>query len=483
MKVNPILSIKKYGKERLKTKVILVEKGKVDAKSGLLPWQVREIKSHGEDFQQIYTSQNDKQTLFVIQVDLNKSSEGYKIREQIRRAGSNLLTELKKHKTSQLIISSLLSEDQYLMDLAEGIALANYQYLNYKTTKKENPLKEVYVDAASIDAAQLEELQIVIESTCIARDLVNTPVMDLNAEDLSKQFKKMGKEAQFKVEVLDKKEIKKLEMGGLLAVNMGSIDPPTFTIMEYKPAKAVNKKPYVLVGKGVVYDTGGLSLKPTPNSMDHMKSDMAGAAAVGGTLYCIAKNNLPIHVIGLVPATDNRPGEHAYTPGDVLTMYNKKTVEVLNTDAEGRLILGDALTYADQYKPELVIDLATLTGAQLVAVGSLGSAFMGTASEEVKNELKRSGLSVYERIAELPFWDEYGDLIKSDIADLKNIGGPEAGCITAGKFLESFVTSPWLHIDIAGPSFLNAPDGYRPKGGTGVGVRLLYHFFKSKVNQ
>lgn len=261
-------------------------------------------------------------------------------------------------------------------------------------------------------------------------------------------------------------------MGGLLAVNKGSKTPPTFTIMEYKPAKAVNKKPLVFVGKGVVYDTGGLSLKPTA-SMDTMKCDMAGAAAVAGGILAIARMKLPVHVVALIPATDNRPGEIAYTPGDVIHMYDGKTVEVLNTDAEGRMILADALAYAKKYNPELVLDFATLTGAAAAAIGAYGIVCMGTANEDTKSALKNAGTEVHERLVEFPFWDDYANLIKSDIADMKNIGGPVAGAITAGKFLEKFTDYPWMHFDIAGPAFISSPEAYKPKGGTGVGVRLL----------
>ena len=188
----------------------------------------------------------------------------------------------------------------------------------------------------------------------------------------------MGKDAGFKVEVYNKAKIKQLKMGGLLAVNQGSVDEPTFTVMEYKPKNAKNKKPYVLVGKGVVYDTGGLSLKPTANSMDLMKCDMAGSASVGCTLYAIAKAKLNIHVIGLVPATDNRPGFNAFAPGDIITMMDGSTVEMLNSDAEGRMILGDALHFAKRYEPEMAIELSTLTGAAAAAIGQYGIVSMGT---------------------------------------------------------------------------------------------------------
>jgi leucyl aminopeptidase len=269
----------------------------------------------------------------------------------------------------------------------------------------------------------------------------------------------------------------------LLSVNLGSQEPPTFTILEWRPENAVNTAPIVLIGKGVVFDTGGLSLKPTPAAMDMMKCDMAGAAAVVSAIYAAAKNQLPLHIVGLVPATDNRPGENAMAPGDVITMYDGTTVEVLNTDAEGRLILADALSFAAKYKPELVIDLATLTGAAARAIGKEGIVMMGTATAEQKNTLQQAGETAYERLVEFPLWEEYAKHIESDIADLKNLGLAEAGAISAGKFLEHFTSYPWIHLDIAGPAYLTGPDSYRGKNGTGTGVRLLYHFLKKRILQ
>jgi len=301
----------------------------------------------------------------------------------------------------------------------------------------------------------------------------------LTAVQLAKEIQHLGTEAGFMVEVFNKRKIETLKMGGLLAVNKGSIDPPTFSILEWKPEKANNAKPLVLVGKGVVFDTGGLSLKPTRESMDYMKSDMGGAAAVTGALYAVTRAKFPVHVIGLIPATDNRPDGNAYTPGDVIHMYSGSTVEVLNTDAEGRMILADALNYAKQYNPELVIDLSTLTGSAAVAIGKYGIVGMGNAKRKTFNLLTESGKNVYERIVEFPFWEEYDELIKSDIADMKNIGGKDAGAITAGKFLERFTDYPYIHLDIAGPAFLSGEDSYRGKGGTGVGVRLLFDFIKN----
>jgi leucyl aminopeptidase len=206
---------------------------------------------------------------------------------------------------------------------------------------------------------------------------------------------------------------------------------------------------------------------------------MGGAAAVGCVMYAVAKAKLPVHVIALVPSTDNRVDGNAYVPGDVITMHSGLTVEVLNTDAEGRMILADALSYAQKYKPQLVIDIATLTGAAAAAIGHFGTVCMGNADEKTFNKLKKSGNNVYERLVEFPMWDEYGELIKSDIAEIKNVGGPAAGSITAGKFLEKFTDYPYIHLDIAGSAFVKTPDSYRGKNGTGVGVRLLFDYIKS----
>jgi leucyl aminopeptidase len=287
----------------------------------------------------------------------------------------------------------------------------------------------------------------------------------------------MGAAAGFSVEVFNKKKIEALKMGGLLAVNKGSVDPPTFSILTWKPENAVNDHPIVLVGKGVVFDTGGLSLKPTQDSMDYMKCDMGGAAAVAGAIYAAAKSKLPVWLVGLIPATDNRPDGNAYVPGDVITMHGGTTVEVLNTDAEGRMLLADALSYAKRYDPELVIELSTLTGSAQMAIDKFGMVGMGNASREIMENIKECGEYCSERVAEFPFWDEYKELLKSDIADLKNIGGKYAGAITAGKFLEHFTDYPYIHLDIAGPSFNKVLFNYRGKGGSGVGVRILFHYF------
>ncbi|MBS1772978.1 MAG: leucyl aminopeptidase [Bacteroidetes bacterium] len=398
--------------------------------------------------------------------------------ESCRKAGAEWQAAVNKFKLSDITIHNLsaLSNAAYLM--AEGISLANYQFLKYRSDAKKitHTLKTIWFTKQAITLKDLTQLSVITEAVYKARTLVNEPVNYLTATQLSKEISALGKEAGFKVTVLNKPQIAKEKMGGILAVNRGSILPPTFTIMEYKPAKAINKKPIVLVGKGIVYDTGGLSLKPTAASMDRMKSDMSGAALVSSTMYAAAKMKLPLHLIALVPATENRPGEDAYTPGDVITMYSGATVEVLNTDAEGRLVLADALHWAKRYKPEIVFDFATLTGAASAAIGEYGIVTMGTADDTSKQALNNSGMRQYERLAEFPFWDEYGELIKTDIADLKNIGGPVGGAITAGKFLEHFTDYPWMHFDIAGVSFVTSKRNYWTTGGTGCGIRMILDY-------
>jgi len=439
-----------------------------------------------DDIKYVTNSDNSDQAIitinkydrFVFIYTVKPKSTTTQTREAYRKTGAELQGLLAKQKIEEITISNLgtAADAPYLV--AEGIALANYQFLKYKTeaAKLAAKLKRISFTRQSITVKEVSQLQIITDAIYKARTLVNEPLSYLTAVQLSKEITALGKEAGFKVTVLQKAQIEKEKMGGLLAVNRGSIDPPTFTVMEYVPKKAINKKPIVLVGKGVVYDTGGLSLKPTPNSMDRMKSDMGGAALVSCAMYAIAKMELPLHIVALVPATDNRPGENAYVPGDVVTMQSGATVEVLNTDAEGRMLLGDALNWAKRYKPELVADFATLTGAASVAVGEYGIVCMGTAGDEVKGAFRNSGDRQYERLVEYPLWDEYGDLIKSDIADIKNVGGPSGGAITAGKFLQHFTDYPWMHFDIAGVSFATSKKNYTTIGGTGYGLRMLLDF-------
>ena len=403
--------------------------------------------------------------------------------EKARRAGDAMAVRLNGAKRTEAQVISLQENSALTLALVEGAVLGSYVFRKYKSDEKgATTLEKLNIVAKEVNADQVDELEDLCEAVCTARDLVNEPVSFLNAKQLAAEIRTLSRNAGFKVEVLGKDRIQALGMGGLIAVNKGSLDEPTFSVLEWKPKNAVNKKPVLLVGKGVVYDTGGLSLKPTPNSMDQMKCDLAGAAAVACAIAMVAKRELPVHVIGLIPATDNRPGGNAYAPGDVIRMHSGLTVEVLNTDAEGRMILADALSYGEQYKPELVMTLATLTGAAMRAIGTYGTATMGTAPDTEFKKLEEAGSATYERVARLPFWDEYGEEIISDVADIKNLGSDLGGAQTAGKFLARFTTHPFIHLDIAGPAFLTKKDSYRTKGGTGVGVRLLYQFLKQRAN-
>lgn len=458
---------------------VIVAKSDVGNVKGLskeeLAYLLGEVKE-GKDVVQIQRAAEITRYILI-----DPSSSDDELLEIWRGKGKDLQVLANSSGSDKLIIINETKNKHVSLCIAEGAALSNYQFLKYFKDKasKTNKLDKIFVRDNNLKDAEIEELMHVVSATMLARDLINEPVSFLTAVQFGKEMQKAGKSFGFNVKVLQKKEIEALKMGGLLGVNRGSIDPPTFTVMEYKPKGAKNKKPIVLVGKGVVFDTGGLSLKPTPGSMDEMKCDMSGGAAVVGAISAIASNKLPVHVIGLVPATDNRPGMNAICPQDIITIHDGTTVEVLNTDAEGRLILADALSYAKKYDPELVIDLATLTGAAIRAIGSYASAIMGTADQSVMNQLNKSGFNVWERVVAFPMWKEYGDEMKSDIADLKNLGGANAGHISAGKFLEHFTAYPWIHIDIAGPAYTNAAQSYRTKGGVGVGVRLLYHFIKT----
>jgi leucyl aminopeptidase len=413
-------------------------------------------------------------------VKLKDGQNHYKVREELRRSSYNLRKLIKGNNHSELVITSENVYNEAVLDFAEGLLLSFYSFGKYKT-KEEEGVKQNYPAKLLLHGELTDsEIKWLVELTnavYFTRDLINEPVNHLNATALAGEIKKIGDSAGFKVEVLTKGKIEALKMGGLLAVNKGSVDPPVFCILEWKPADCLNKNPIVLVGKGIVYDTGGLNIK-TGDFMAGMNGDMAGAATVTGVLHTIACTGIPLYVIGLVPSTDNRPGGNAYTQGDIITMYNKLTVEIGNTDAEGRLILADAISYASKYSPELIIDIATLTGSAAMTFGNQAIAVMTNAERKYIDLLDECGKDVYERIAELPFWEEYGELLKSDVADLKNIGGRAAGAIIAGKFLEKFAEFPLIHMDIAGTEMLKKDDYYRLKNGPASGLRLLSTFLK-----
>lgn len=423
----------------------------------------------------------ENDTIRLVSVYAKDEAEVVNDSEELRLFGAAVYKALETEKVevAQLVgfIDALSVCERSLF--LEGMSLAQYRFDKYKKKKDEPSLKTLYMDDESVIDGELEALENLVKAVSFAKDLVNEPVNYLDAPKFSEIAKEMAIEYGFTTEVFDKAKIEELKMGGLLAVNQGSDIPPTFNIFTHKPKDAVNKQPLVLVGKGVMFDTGGYSLKPA-NYMSDMKTDMAGAAAVLATIMAVAANKLPYYVIGLVPATDNKISANAFVVDDIITISDGTTVEVQNTDAEGRLVLADALAYAKQFKPELVIDLATLTGAAAAITSSFGIAMAGNSKSEMAS-LKTSGDNVYERLMELPMWREFDEMLKSEVADLKNIGGSEGGATTAAKFLEHFTDYDWIHLDIAGPSSVKKGKGYVQAGGTASGVRLLYDFIETRI--
>lgn len=376
--------------------------------------------------------------------------------------------------------------------LTEGFVLGGYRFLDYKTADEASPAAEALTLVAAEPGRDAAERALVrAEAACFARDLVNRSPHEKTAPLLAEAARAMAEAEGLRCEVWTRSRIRAERLGGLLAVSRGSARPPRFVILEHRPEEPVNARPIVLVGKAVVFDTGGLSLKPTKDSMDRMKADMAGGAAVFGALRAAARLRLPVHVVALVPMTDNRPGKDAYVPGDVVTMRSGLTVEVLNTDAEGRMLLADALDVAKAYGPELVVDVATLTGAAVVALGERVAALF-TPEDEHAEARKAAFADAARRTGEwvhpMPLHAHYAELLESDVADLKNVGGSAAGAVTAAKFLERFTQErtgraayPWVHLDIAGPAFIDRPQPYRPKGGTGFGTRLLTALLEARA--
>jgi leucyl aminopeptidase len=313
------------------------------------------------------------------------------------------------------------------------------------------------------------------EGMALAKDLGNLPANYCTPTYLAEQAVELGKRQGIKVEILDLKEIEKLGMGSFLAVAQGSKQPPKFIVMEYHGGKR-DAPPVALVGKGVTFDTGGISIKPAAE-MDEMKFDMCGAASVLGTMKAIAMMKLPLNVVGVVPATENMPGGNAIKPGDVVTTMSGQTVEILNTDAEGRLILCDALTYVEKYKPAAVVDIATLTGAMVIALGHVATGLFAN-SDPLARELLAAGDTAWDRAWHLPLWDDYQEALKSNFADMPNIGSRAGGAITAACFLSRFTKAyPWAHLDIAGTAWKSGAE----KGATGRPVALLTHFLLKRA--
>jgi leucyl aminopeptidase len=366
---------------------------------------------------------------------------------------------------------------------AEGLAQGAWQYTDMKRPPEERrPALERVELLASEDADAMEAGHRVGAALgagqTVARGIQVLPGNVCTPTYVAGAAQELAERHGFQVTVLDKAAIAREKLGALLAVAQGSAEEPRFIVLEYKGG---TDAPVVLVGKGVTFDTGGISIKPAQN-MEDMKYDMSGAAAVLGTFEVLGRLKPPVHVVGLIPSTENMPSGTAVKPGDVITSHLGKTIEVINTDAEGRLILCDALSWARRYHPACVLDIATLTGAVVVALGHTAAGVMGT-DEPLIEEIRAAGDRAGERVWPLPLWDEYRDLMKSDIADVKNAGGRPAGSISAGWFLREFVEGfPWAHLDIAGTAYTDREDPTRVKGPTGMGVRLFSEFILARGN-
>ena len=367
--------------------------------------------------------------------------------------------------------------------LAETLLDGEYVFDRFKSQKAEpRALKKITL---LIDKAGLADTERAVKhATAIAsgmrltRDLGNLPPNLCHPSYLAEEAKNLGKAFKsLKVEVLDEKKIKDLGMGAFYAVGQGSDQPPRLIVLNYQGAKK-NEKPFVLVGKGITFDTGGISLKPGAG-MDEMKYDMCGAASVFGTLRAVLELQLPINLVCLLACAENMPSGGATRPGDIVTTMSGQTVEILNTDAEGRLVLCDTLTYAERFKPQAVIDIATLTGACIVALGSHTSGLMGN-NDELVEQLLSAGKRADDRAWQLPLFDEYQEQLDSPFADIANIGGPKAGTITAGCFLSRFAKAyNWAHLDIAGTAWIS---GGKDKGATGRPVPLLTQYLLDRAN-
>lgn len=408
--------------------------------------------------------------------------------EILRKAYSNVAKECQKRKVTQInlvvpTVSELrkISVEECLQGISEGILLTNYSWEKLASVDEETVLLEkiCLIGVLPKFLEVIVEKEQIAEGVYAARDLINGNADIITPQYLAETAKKIAQKfPAVKATIFDRKKIEQEKMGLLLAVARGSAVDPAFIILSYK-GHGASKDHTVLVGKGVTFDTGGLNLKPT-GSMENMRDDMSGAAAVLSTIGVVAALNLKINVTAVVPTTENAIGSRSFKPGDVYTGYAGVTVEIGNTDAEGRLILADALSYSlKELKPTRMIDLATLTGAMVIA---LGENLTGLFSNDdyLANQLLASGLKTAEGLWRMPLYQPYKEKLKSDIADLKNIGGRPAGSITAALFLEEFVGNiPWAHLDIAGTAFAQKEEGYSPKNGVGVGVRLLTDFLQN----
>jgi len=374
------------------------------------------------------------------------------------------------------------SEEELVESFVTGLLLGIYQFNEFKTLERDK-IKEI--GEVILLGEKDEEIkwigdslrtgQIISEAVYLARDLVNGPSNQVTPTVLAEKAQQIAKEHGMEIQVLEVSQAEAMGMGAFVAVAKGSQEPGKFIVLEYNKGKGLDT--IALVGKGITFDSGGISIKPSEN-MDRMKDDMSGAAAVLAAMQAASQLQLPFHLVGIMPATENLPSGKAYKPGDILKTLSGQTVEVISTDAEGRLILSDALTYSLRYQPKVIIDLATLTGACVIALGDFVIGLFGN-DEPLLKRIEEASSKTGEKVWRLPLWDEYFEYLKSDAADFRNVGTRAAGAIIGGIFLSKFVEKvPWVHLDIAGPASIEKERPYIPRGGTGVGVRLLLQLLR-----
>ena len=404
--------------------------------------------------------------------------------ERIRKSYGNVVKKVKAEKLSGFTtilpqISNRIKYEDVLYAVVEGIELGNYVFNKYKTYKKENIEIEKYRILSN--SGEIENYKKIIskaknlcDNVMFVRDLVNESGSSLTPLKIAEYAENIAKEHKIKCTVIDEKQMETLGLNLILCVSRASINPPRLIILEYS-GDTSSKENIMIVGKGITFDSGGLDLK-TSSGMETMKMDMAGAGAVLGIMKSISQQGLKKNVVGVIPTSENLIGPNSYKPGDVIISYSKQSVEILNTDAEGRLVLGDAISYGiEKYKPKYLIDMATLTGAVLIIFGEFVAGLVSN-NELISKALYDAGQETFERVWQLPLYEEYKEMIKSDIADIKNIGHKSgyAGTITGAAFIEKFVgDTPWAHIDIAGTAWSESEHEYLFKGGTGYGVRLI----------
>jgi leucyl aminopeptidase len=409
-----------------------------------------------------------------------------------RMAGKSALKAREIYQPNFSIFPFAESEESDIETIAEGIFLAMYNFGKYKTKVSEGNNKvqrvKLLVDSTNVERlrARIENAKTVTEAVNFARDLGNLPPNDCSPGQLVAHGLAMAESLGISSTTLERYQMESIGLNGIVSVGKGSDNPPKMLILEYN-GTSNNAAPYLMVGKTVTFDTGGISLKPS-EKMDEMKYDKCGGCTVLGIMRAVSELRLQIRVIGIIPCVENMPSSSSYRPGDIIRMFNGKTVEVLNTDAEGRIILADAIAYGVKtYKPRLIIDLATLTGACIIALGANVAAMIGTDTE-LKNRLKKLSEVTGEKMWELPLWEEFHDQIKSHVADIKNIGGRPGGAITAAAFISNFTNGiPWVHLDIAGTGWTQdgtSKKSYNPKGATGFGLRTIVKFLveESPIN-